>query len=455
MFDLADGAITSYGMFDNASRVVVALSGGADSMSLLHFLVNNSERYGVEVAAAHVNHCLRGEESERDCRFVKEQCEKLGVPLYIKKVDVAKIAKERNIGTELCGREVRYEFFEELSSDGNTAIATAHTATDNAETILLNITRGCGLDGLAGIPPKRGSIVRPLIRVCRTDVEKYCADNNIPFVTDSTNLRADYSRNKIRLNVIPELSKINPSVIAVINRMSDTISSDSAYLKKVTSGEYNRCKTDGGLSIEALKNIDRSILPRVIKLAVEKNLATVPEKKHIELIVESIENGFGAVMIHGKSTVKVSGTKLVFISDIPSDSDIPQFEEKKLELDTTYRYLNKTVIISPKNGEISHNSDNVNKKLLNQRLSYDIILSGVLLRNRKSGDYFKPIGRNCTKTVKKLFTELKVPVEERGTRLLLADGSRVLWIEGIGASQDALAAEGCDYFTVEIKSDYE
>lgn len=455
MFDVVNNTITSYNMFDNIETVTVGLSGGADSMSLLYFLFNNAEYYGIKVAAAHVNHCLRGEESERDCSFVVEQCRKLGIPLFIKKADIAALAEQRKIGLEQCGREERYAFFEELANDEKTVIATAHTASDNAETVLLNITRGCGLDGLKGIPPVRGKIIRPLINVTRQQIEKYCRENDIPYVTDSSNLVDDYSRNKIRLTVIPDLREINPSVTEAINRLSDIVSKDLKFIDGFVIKEYNKCVDEFGLSISKLKKVDRNILPRLIKYSVSKNLNITPEKKHIELIKKIIDLGQGAVMPGKNSTVRVKGNSLIFIKETERETAkyLP-FGDTRIKLGETYHYLGKKYCFSDKIPKINYYGDKINKKLLNQRISYDIIPCDVVLRNRRSGDIFRPAGRNCTKTLKKLFTELKIPVDERDKLLVLAVGNNVLWIENIGLSQDAVLTDTSDYFfTIEVRYD--
>lgn len=443
MFDAIDRTIAEYNMLSQKRAVVVGVSGGADSMCLLHFLVSNAEHYGIKVAAAHVNHCLRGAESERDCDFVIEQCEKMGIECCVKYADVAAIAREKGLGLEECGRQVRYDFFNEVVDKFNNkfsgeniykhAIATAHTASDNAETVLLNITRGCGSEGLCGIPAVRGNVIRPLINITRLQVEQYCADNGVPFITDSSNLSDDYSRNKIRLTVLPELSKINPAVVSAVNRMSAIISRDVSFIKRTAEYEYSRCFDGGGLKIDRLRETDKDILPEVIRYAVDKNLGITAEKKHIDLIEKIIEQNHGAVTPKGNTVVRASDNKLIFEIKTSESLSVPPFE-RRFVLGDDFCFNGKIYSVSEK---FSVTLDKVNKKLLNQLISCDIISRDVVLRNRRGGDFFKPFGRNCTKSLKKLFTEMKIPQEERASKLLLADGSNILWIEGIGISQDA------------------
>lgn len=453
MFKEIDDAVSAYNMFVGKKKVVVGLSGGADSMCLLDYLSKNADRFGISVSAAHLNHCLRGGESERDNRFAEEQCRIRNVPLYVKRIDIARRAKEKKLGLEECGRIERYSFFQSLT-DEETVIATAHTASDNAETILLNITRGCGMDGLTGIPPVRGNIVRPLINCSRSMIERYCMEQGVEFVTDSTNLTDEYSRNKIRLSVFPVLRQINPSVETAINRMSAVILQNLTFINSSVEDYYNYCVTDNGLDIQKLRECDRNILPSVIRYAADKLFGITAEKRHIDLVVGLINNGSGAVMLCGDNTVKVVGKELRFVkkSDLYGNKNLLPFEETAVQLGKTYRYNGKLYKFSTQKLKSDFNDFKINKNLVNQPMSCDIIACGAMMRNRRSGDVFKPIGRNCTKTVKKLFTELKIPVLQRDRLLVLAKGSNVYWIEEVGASQDSLPRNETDYcFTVEVE----
>ncbi len=195
-------------MIDRGDTVVVGVSGGADSVCLLHFLSTIRGEYDIVLKAVHINHGIRGEEAERDEIFVKSLCEKLCVELFTFHRDVPSLAKEFGLGIEECGRRVRYEAFSSLNAD---KIAVAHTSSDNFETVLFNLIRGTSLTGISGIKPKRDKIIRPLINITRSEVEDYCAENELDYIIDSTNLSTEYTRHKIRHNVIPILKSINPS----------------------------------------------------------------------------------------------------------------------------------------------------------------------------------------------------------------------------------------------------
>lgn len=432
-------AAEQYKMFDSVSTVTVALSGGADSMSLLYFLKTHAKELGITVNAAHLNHSLRGEEALRDESFVREQCEKAGVKLFVRRVDIALLAKERRIGQEECGRSERYAFFEQLRRENPGSVtATAHTASDNAETILLNITRGCGLTGLCGIPPVRDGIIRPLISVTRSEIEEYCSENAIPFVTDSTNLHDNYSRNRIRLNVLPQLKEINPSAEAAINRLSALARSDAEFISDACDKELKQCEENGALSAKKLMQCDSRLLPHVLRKYIDKYLDITPEKKHLDLIFTMLKNDSGAVELERNKFVEVNGGFLIaYEKKDDLTENVQKFTEVFFSPGKKYSYLGKYVIISEKKRLNLEDKRKINKKLLINAISCGIISCDTIIRTRQSGDTFSPYGRNCTKTVKKLFTEMKIPISERDTRLLIANGSKVLWIEGIGTSQDA------------------
>ena len=204
-------------MINKGDTVIAALSGGADSVALLYVLYSLKNELGFSLAACHVNHNLRGEESDGDERFVRRMCRFLDIPLYVASIKVNDL-RQKHDSLEECARRLRYEFFDSISR--GKLIATAHTASDNCETILINMVRGTALSGICGIPVKRDNIIRPLLYNTRGDIERYCTENSLDYVTDSTNLSDDYTRNKIRHKVVPLLREINPALFGAISRLS-------------------------------------------------------------------------------------------------------------------------------------------------------------------------------------------------------------------------------------------
>ena len=241
MKDSVKKAVADYNMLAEGDSVIVALSGGADSVSLLYTLRELKDELGFSLSACHINHNLRGAESDRDQRFAESLCEKLSVPVSVFSVDV-KGSVRKHQSVEERARELRYEVFERLAKENSAKIATAHNANDNAETVLLNLLRGTGLKGLCGIPPVRDYIIRPLIYTPRTDIEAFCKENSIEFVTDCTNLSTDYTRNKIRLEILPRLAEINPSLVDGIARMTGNLNEDSLFLEKLALEAKNKAQ---------------------------------------------------------------------------------------------------------------------------------------------------------------------------------------------------------------------
>ncbi len=258
--------IREFDMFVGKDSVVAALSGGADSVSLLLALSELKDTFGVTLSACHFNHGLRGGESDRDERFCAELCERLEVPLFKGRADVKALQKKHE-SVEECARRVRYAFFDEVKRKAgeNAVIATAHNCDDCAETVLLNLMRGTGLKGLCGVPPVRNGIVRPLIRCTRQEVERFCDEKGERYVTDSTNLTDDCTRNKIRHIILPEMKKINSSLLYTMSRMIDSLREDCAYLDGIAKEALDAARTGKGWDAKALSELPRPIKSRAVR----------------------------------------------------------------------------------------------------------------------------------------------------------------------------------------------
>jgi len=283
----------AHGAYDK--KIIIALSGGADSVSLLYAFDELKEEFGVTIEACHVNHKLRGEQSDSDEKFVRALCERLGIKLYLREVDVKALQKKHQ-SLEECAREARYSYFREIGT--RAVIATAHTANDNTETVLLNLIRGTALRGLCGIPPVRANIIRPLIEVTRERVLAYLEEKGADYVTDESNFSKEFTRNNLRLDVIPALEKINPSLNDGITRMCETLRRDEEYLRKDSESALesayfthpndepeNECfKTD------VLIKQPEALLNRIISLILSKNNIS-PTNHRINGVVSILERG--------------------------------------------------------------------------------------------------------------------------------------------------------------------
>lgn len=259
LIESARTAVFGKDIIDETKTVVCALSGGADSTALLIALKELSDETGFKLGACHLNHGLRGEDSDADELFCAELCGKMGVELYRKKVCISEHI-EKHESLEEAARKVRYNFFEEARSHfgENSYIATAHNANDNAETVLLNMIRGTGLKGLCGIPPVRDRIIRPLIYVSRSEIEQFLKERGQAYVTDKTNFSEDITRNRIRLKILPEMMKINPSVLGTISRMTKNLRSDSDFLEEMSQDALKKAERQNGYEAS---EIDRQSCP--------------------------------------------------------------------------------------------------------------------------------------------------------------------------------------------------
>ena len=410
----------------------MGLSGGADSCALLCLLVSLRESMGLKVYACHINHCIRGEEADKDENFTAELCEKLGVKLFALRVDVLKEAQKKGMGTEQCGREIRYCFFEEKAKELGAKIATAHTASDNAETVIFNMTRGSGIKGLCGIPPVRGNIIRPLIEASRTDTENYCMQNGIEYMTDSSNLERIYNRNKIRLDVITVLKEINPSLENTLSGLSERLRETSAYISNEALSALKSAETENGYRCEIMREMSPVIFAEAVRILCRK-FDIIPESKHIELIRKIVYNK-GAVEIRNGVFAVCSQNSFRIIRKTEQNEKVSCIGFP-LEPEKTISINDKKIRSYLLNIEDFHNRKKNEKFVFNNLLDYDTIPLLSIFRTRKSGDVFSPAKRKVTKSVKKLFIEMKLPHDKRDELLMLAKDSEILWIEGIGVSE--------------------
>ena len=241
--------IKKYNLIENGDRLVIGVSGGPDSICLLHVLNELKSKLNFKIYVAHINHMIR-EEADEETEYVKNFCKNLGIECYIKRIDVVKIANNLKRGTEETGRQIRYEFFNEvLEKTTSNKIATAHNNNDKVETILMNILRGSGLSGLKGIEAIRDNkYIRPLIETSREEIEQYCKDNNLNPRIDKSNNENIYTRNKVRNVVIPYIKQeFNSNILKTINRLSEVSTEENEYLNKITEQTYNRILVGAGL----------------------------------------------------------------------------------------------------------------------------------------------------------------------------------------------------------------
>lgn len=408
-------------------RVVAALSGGEDSVCLLHLLASCREELGFFLSAAHMNHMLRGEESQRDERFVRGLCERMDVPLTVCKEDVRAKAKARKKGIEETARELRYRFFSSLPAD---KIAVAHHLDDQIETVLFRFARGTGLKGLCGMRMRRGNIIRPLLFTPKSEIHEYVSAQDLEFVSDSSNDDVSYARNRIRHEVLPSLMKTNSAFFAAAARCLRSVSLDEDFLEAQTEekflGLYD--PKEQSLDIENLPDIHPALQRRLVLRYFQELHIPDPDEKHVLLLLDNILNTGYAVTLPSGTVVQIEAKRISVkrTQESPSCVHIP-FSQNSLP--TVMTFFDKTLRLSvtqtpPKPGSFAADAD---------RLDTDLIL-----RSPKAGDRIDIVKRNCTKTLKKLYTEFHIPAYERNTLPVIADSEGVIYAFKAGVDRSRI-----------------
>ncbi|MBO5349065.1 MAG: tRNA lysidine(34) synthetase TilS [Clostridia bacterium] len=310
--------IQKYNMIQENDTIVVAVSGGPDSMTLLNVLLKIKNKLKFKIVVAHVNHMIRAV-ADSETQYVKDFCEKNSIECYIKKIDVIKKSELEKISTEEAGRNARYDFFEEIFNKvQGSKIAIAHNKNDNAETVLMNFMRGTGVSGLKGIEPVRNNkFIRPLIEINRKDIEQYCIDENLNPKFDESNNENIYTRNKIRNLLIPYLKKeFNPNIVDSINRLSELASQENKYIEKIVNKSFEDIKENIDnnnivLNLKKFNLLDSFIKSKIILLCVKKlfNSTKGVEKIHIEDIIKLCEKNVGNKYLTPNKNLKVAINK--------------------------------------------------------------------------------------------------------------------------------------------------
>lgn len=306
--------IKKYNLISKNDKIVVAVSGGPDSMCLLHILLTLRKEYNLELNVAHVNHMIR-ENAILDEEYVKDFCEKNNLNFFVKKVDVHELSKKDRIGTEEAGRKARYEFFNEVKEmTSSNKIAIAHNKNDKVETIFLNLIRGTGTYGLIGIEPKNGIYIRPLLEIERENIERYCDEFNLNPRIDESNFENIYNRNKIRNVIIPYMKKeFNPNIVNTVSRLSDIVQDEEKYFNKIVENEYKKLVIEETneyikLNRKEFNDLDLIIRKKLVFYVINKLIGSTMgiEKIHVEDIIKLCSNNIGNKYLTPKKNIKVS-----------------------------------------------------------------------------------------------------------------------------------------------------
>lgn len=429
-----------YDMLPSEGLVLCAVSGGIDSMALLHALCALRAHYGFSVAAAHFNHHLRAEASEHDADFVRAHCAHIDLPCYLGEGNVRVEAAARGTGIEETARAMRYAFLEETAAQTKAVrIATAHHADDNLETLLLHLTRGTGLRGLCGIPPRRGTIIRPFLELSRAEIEAYLQRNHIPFAEDETNADTGFSRNRLRHELIPVLRSLNPNLTRATATAMRSLREDEAYLEAQAAALFhcaNRAEDGMVLPVDVLCRAPRAVAIRTLQRILEEIEAPPASAVHLRgiLAIAAGDNPAAALHLPGGVLVHRVYGDLLLAWDRDHEP-LPPLEPLPLARNAVVQAGDWQVSCR----EVLCPTDAV------QTATHCYLraegLDALTLRARTVGDFLALPGRR-NKTLKKLLIEEKIPRRERERLPVLVCGERVLAVAGLGAARDALASPG-------------
>ena len=422
--------IKKHNMIPEGATVIAGVSGGSDSMAMLFILNKLKDELGFRLKVAHVNHGIRGEEADSDERFVIDYCRQNEISFRTATFDVIGDAARLGKGLEEVGRQVRYEFFSSFGED--VIIATAHNLSDKTETFLFNYTRGSTLRGLCSIPAKRGNIIRPLIDCTKAEIESFCEENAIPFVTDSTNIDTQYSRNRIRHNVVSQLKEINPSFENCAMRCMESLKDDEDFLDSLANEIFEKSKDKDGYIISVLNSAAKPIKKRVLIKIIEERFGITPEYESVNSLYRITENA-GKCEINGGIVARIRAGRLEF----PGESVSAPVSVELCE--GVNQIGEKQVVATFLNDSETINSQNILKEYFNCNIDCDKIQGRLILRSRKEGDKISLAGRGCTKTLKKLFNEKAIPPEKRNGVIVAADDDGIVAVEGIGADSHKIA----------------
>lgn len=411
------------GIINKGETVAVALSGGSDSMALLHFLRASAEKIGFKVVALNVEHGIRGESSLNDTAFVTDYCNLNNIPLIKYSVDSLAKARAEKLSVEEAARALRYEcFYDAIRQNKCDKVATAHHASDNAESVLLNILRGTGIKGVTGIAENvNNKIIRPFINVSKGEINEYVKENAIPFVTDESNFCNDYTRNYLRNNIMPLIKKVFPDAEQSISRFGSIAVKESDYLEEAAAAVLTEC----GDVIKIPVDTHPVILARATVVALKKmGVKKDWEKKHIDSVVRLATNETGAKvnLLDGVTVIKEYDAITFYREICNNDLKSIPFALGKLTLN------GKCIIINP-----------LQKIPADLKSGFfadaDKIPKTAVIRFRKNGDQINKFGGK-TKLLSDFFTELKIPLRLRGDIPLIADGKNVLAVFGYAVSEN-------------------
>ncbi len=437
-FEKSISSVCGFDISEN-SKIIVAYSGGADSSLLLHLTVRCFVSRGVTVEAAHLNHMIRGDEAFRDEEFCIEAAKSLDICCNVRRADIPALCRDGGSVEEVARRE-RYAFFNELikqnEKNGVKAyVFTAHNADDNLETVLFNLVRGSALKGMCGIPNIRdGKFVRPLLFMTGSEIRKTCDSFGITYVTDSTNLESDYTRNYIRHNIVPHLEKLCPTPQDSVMRMCASLKADEDFI----DGEVRKFLKDwdAKVPVNQFAGLHTAVKSRVLIKLYDEYAASVDasahlEKVHVDAILErmNVDTDHFSISVPSGISFVCDGTCLWF-EKCEKNKGTDTFKKTVfLEKNTPVEFLGGEIILTDDINKLSYeNHENIYNLFIHKGIKFDKIKGKLKIRTRENGDVFRFGG--MTRKVKRLFCDRKIPAHEREILPLVCDDDGIVWIPG-------------------------
>ncbi|BBB91256.1 MAG TPA: tRNA lysidine(34) synthetase TilS [Methylomusa anaerophila] len=441
--------IDRHSLLAAGDRIVAACSGGPDSLALVHMLYELRREYKIELAVAHVNHMFRPEAVE-EARFVKEYCDKLGIACYQQEIDVPAFIHTSGKSAQEAARMLRYRYLREVAADfGAAKIATGHHRDDQIETVLINFIRGAGTGGLKGMKPRNGDIIRPLLALSRAEIEAYITANSLTPCLDSSNLKTNYLRNRIRLKLLPLLaSEYNPSIHDSIWRTAEVTGDEYDYICQAARKAWRSVITEDAarLLVESSKfaRLHTAVKRELIRQAIEKKRGTLTGISfvHVENLLKMTLHGRvgtffvlpgGAIARKNYIGLELFGGK----SGLFRQAEAGKYRETFLKLPGVTQVpdlgikVKATIVDRPDFSDAGSNRGN------SAVFDLGLLLPPLVVRTRLPGDRFRPLGMKGSKKLKEYFIDVKVPQTERDTVPLVCDSQGILWIAGYRQSETA------------------
>lgn len=426
--------IAKYSMIRPGDHLLVGLSGGPDSTCLLHILHRLGSNLNISLSAIYIDHQLRPSETPEEIRFCEQTCSRLDIPFTAIKIDVKGYSNDNRLNTHEAAREMRYELFRKHTAEINAQkIALGHNADDQAETIIMRLLRGTGPSGLSGIPPVRGSIIRPLIETSREDIMSMLNAEGINFVIDSSNLKDVYTRNRIRNSIMPAMKRINKSFLDIIQRTTEIFRDEERYFEiQVTKSLMTliRSKTDTKIELllVPLESMHTAMLRRVIRRAIDetRDLRGI-SFLHIEEIVKLIKSSASGARLYlpgGLRVIKGYST-LIMTSEKPAVMD-----EYIMDSPSELLLRDASCIISASSVSIDDYNSDQRKTGATAYVDAEKISWPLIIRRRNKGDHFCPLGMNSSKKLQDFFVDTKVPRDERDAVPLVTSNNNIVWVAG-------------------------